>query len=157
VTGPPQVTRVRAFIGLGSNIGDRMSHLTKAVAGLPDVVGISPVYETEPVGGPPGQEPYLNLVVELSTGLSARELLAEARRLESEAGRERIVHHGPRTLDVDILLVGDETVEDPDLKVPHPLMWTRLFVLAPLADLAPELVSEERLKAAGGEVRRLVD
>jgi 2-amino-4-hydroxy-6-hydroxymethyldihydropteridine diphosphokinase len=134
---------VRAYLGLGSNLGDRRARLRAAVAALPDVVAVSPVYETEPVGGPPGQDPYLNVVVQLDTDLAPRELLDVAHRLEQAAGRVRTEPNGPRTLDVDVLLVGDLTVREPDLVVPHPRMWERRFVLAPLADLA------------GGEVRRL--
>jgi 2-amino-4-hydroxy-6-hydroxymethyldihydropteridine diphosphokinase len=148
---------VRAFLGLGSNMGDRMALLRSAVASLPDVVRVSPVYETDPVGGPPGQDPYLNVVVELATRLSPRELLELARGLEVLAGRVRTVKDGPRTLDVDVLLVGDQQVDEPDLTVPHPRMWERRFVLAPLADLAPDLVDGDSVLAAGGEVRRLVD
>jgi 2-amino-4-hydroxy-6-hydroxymethyldihydropteridine diphosphokinase len=127
---------VRAYLGLGSNLGDRRATLRAAVAALPDVVAVSPVYETQPVGGPPGQDPYLNLVVELDTNLSPRELLDVAHRLEDAAGRVRAERDGPRTLDVDVLLVGDLTVDEADLVVPHPRMWQRRFVLAPLADLA---------------------
>ena len=127
---------MRAYLGLGSNLGDRRAHLRAAVAALPDVVAVSPVYETDPVGGPPGQDPYLNLVVALETALSPRNLLEVARTLEDAAGRVRTERHGPRTLDVDVLLVGDLTVRDDDLIVPHPRMWQRRFVLAPLADLA---------------------
>ncbi len=134
---------MKAYLGLGSNLGDRRAHLRAAVAAIPDLVAVSPVYETEPVGGPPGQSPYLNMVVELDTAMSPRELLELARTLEEAAGRVRTVRHGPRTLDVDVLLVGDLTVREPDLVVPHPRMWERRFVLAPLADLA------------NGEVRRL--
>lgn len=134
-----------------------MALLRSAVRAIPDVVRVSPVYETEPVGGPPGQDPYLNVVVEVLTELTPRQLLELAGRLEKEAGRERNVKDGPRTLDVDVLLVGDQLVSEPDLKVPHPRMWERKFVLAPLADLAPDLVDEESLQAAGGEVERLVD
>ncbi|MDQ4090831.1 MAG: 2-amino-4-hydroxy-6-hydroxymethyldihydropteridine diphosphokinase [Actinomycetota bacterium] len=132
---------MRAYLGLGSNLGDRRAHLRHAVDALPDLVAVSPVYETEPVGGPAGQGPYLNLVVALETELSPRELLDVAHRLESVAGRVRTERDGPRTLDVDVLLVGDLCVHEPDLVVPHPRMWERRFVLAPLADLA------------GGEVR----
>jgi 2-amino-4-hydroxy-6-hydroxymethyldihydropteridine diphosphokinase len=134
-----------------------MALLRSAVASIPDVVRISPVYETDPVGGPPGQDPYLNIVVEVSTSRSPRELLELAGQLETEAGRVRNVKDGPRTLDVDVLLVGDLRVDEPDLKVPHPRMWERRFVLAPLADLAPDLVDDETLRAAGGEVKRLID
>lgn len=143
---------MRAFLGLGSNLGDRLGYLRRAVAGLPDVVGVSRVYETEPVGGPPGQGPYLNLVVELDTELGPRDLLEVARGLEVEAGRERGVRFGPRTLDVDVLLVGAVTVDDDDLVVPHPRMWQRRFVVDPLAELAPELVPPDAGEGAGGEV-----
>ena len=134
---------MRAYLGLGSNLGDRRASLRAAVYALPDVVAVSPVYETEPVGGPPGQQPYLNLVVALDTERSPRELLELGQALEAAAGRVRTMADSPRTLDVDILLVGDLKVDDPDLVVPHPRMWQRRFVLAPLADLAD------------GQVRRL--
>ena len=131
---------MRAFLSLGSNQGDRWAHLRRAVAGLPDVVAVSPVYETAPVGGPSGQGAFLNAVVELETELGPRQLLEAGRRLEEAAGRVRAERWGPRTLDVDVLLVGDLAVHEPDLEVPHPRMWERAFVLVPLSDLAPDLV-----------------
>ena len=131
---------MRAFLGLGSNLGDRWAHLRAGVAGVPDLAGTSPVYETAPVGGPPGQGPFLNAVVELDTDLGPRQLLEVCRALEQAAGRDRAERFGPRTLDVDVLLVGDLVVDEPDLTVPHPRMWERAFVLVPLADLAPDLV-----------------
>jgi 2-amino-4-hydroxy-6-hydroxymethyldihydropteridine diphosphokinase len=133
---------VRAFLALGSNLGDRLGHLREAVAGLPDVVAVSPVYETDPVGGPGGQDAYLNAVVELATDLSPRQLLELGQRLEQAAQRVRTERWGPRTLDVDVLLVGDLVVDEPDLQVPHPRMWNRDFVLVPLRDLAPDLVPD---------------
>jgi len=144
---------MRAFVGLGSNLGDRLGHLRRAVAGLPDVVAVSPVYETDPVGGP-AQGPYLNVVVELETDLDPFALLDACRRVEAAAARERGPRWGARTLDADVLLVGDLVVDEPDLTVPHPRMWARRFVLAPLADLAPDLVPSEALAAATGEVTR---
>lgn len=131
---------VRAFLGLGSNLGDRRAYLAGAVKRLPDVVAVSHVYETDPVGGPPGQGSYLNCVAELLTSRTPRELLTLAQAAEATARRVRAQRWGPRTLDVDLLLVGDEAVDEPDLVVPHPRMWERGFVLIPLADLAPELV-----------------
>ena len=131
---------VRAFLGLGSNLGDRRAYLREAVARLPDVAAVSPLYETDPVGGPPGQGAYLNGVVELLTSRTPRELLVVAQAAEAAAQRLRLERWGPRTLDVDVLLVGDEQVDEPDLIVPHPRMWGRGFVLVPLGDLAPELV-----------------
>jgi 2-amino-4-hydroxy-6-hydroxymethyldihydropteridine diphosphokinase len=132
---------VRAYLGLGSNLGDRRAHLEGAVQGLaaaPEVilVAVSPVYETTPVGGPP-QGDYLNAVVALDTDLDARGLLGLAQELERRAHRVRGERFGPRTLDVDVLLVGDERVDEPDLQVPHPRLAERGFVLAPLADLDP--------------------
>ena len=131
----------RAYLGLGSNEGDRLARLQYAVDGLGATPGIavaavSPVYETEPVGGPP-QGPYLNAVVAIETALSSRRLLLRAKELEATAGRTTGERWGPRPLDIDILLVGDERVDDPDLVVPHPRMAERHFVLAPLADLDP--------------------
>jgi 2-amino-4-hydroxy-6-hydroxymethyldihydropteridine diphosphokinase len=144
----------RAFLGLGSNLGDRRALLRRAVADLADVVVVSPVYETDPVGGPE-QGAFLNIVVELDTHLDAHGLLAECRRLEEAAERVRVERWGPRTLDVDVLWVDGEIVDDAELQVPHPRMWERRFVLAPLADLAPDLVPPALLDGATGEVRRL--
>ncbi len=127
---------MRAYLGLGANLGDSRATLRAAVAALPDVVAVSPVYETEPIVGSPGQPRYLNVVVALDTDLSPRQLLDLGHDLEQAAGRVRTEPNGPRTLDVDVLLVGVVTVRDPDFVVPHPRMWQRRFVLAPLADLA---------------------
>jgi len=145
----------RAFLGLGSNLGDRAGHLLRALASVPDLVAVSPVYETDPLGGPGEQRSYLNLVAQLDTSRSPRELLALCRDLESAAGRVRVERWGPRTLDVDVLWVDGHTVADDDLEVPHPRMWERRFVVAPLADLAPDLVTHGRLQDAEGEVRRV--
>jgi 2-amino-4-hydroxy-6-hydroxymethyldihydropteridine diphosphokinase len=139
--GPGGSSSVRAVLALGSNLGERRELLRAAVAALPDVVAVSPVYETDPVGGPEGQGPFLNCVVELDTVLTPHDLLEVAHRAEEAAHRVRVVRWGPRTLDVDVLLVGDQRVDTPDLVVPHPRMWERGFVLVPLADLAPELVA----------------
>ena len=146
----------RAFLGLGSNVGDREGLLREAVASLEDVglKAVSPRYETDPVGGPE-QGAFLNLVVELDTELSARELLAVCRRLEAAADRVREVRWGPRTLDVDVLWIDGVTVDEDDLVVPHPRMWERRFVLAPLHDLAPDLVSADALAGAEGHVERV--
>lgn len=149
---------MRAFIGLGSNLGDRRAFLTAAVDGLRaggDLVAVSPLYETEPVGGPAGQRPFLNGVVELATEDSPRQLLERCRALESAAGRVRNERWGPRTLDADVLLVEGAEVHERDLTVPHPRLWERRFVVQPLADLAPDLVSSSQLAAAGGRVERV--
>jgi 2-amino-4-hydroxy-6-hydroxymethyldihydropteridine diphosphokinase len=149
--------RRRAFVGLGSNLGDRRAFLVAAVEGLRrggDVVAVSPLYETEPVGGPTGQGAYLNAVVELFTRDTPRRLLARCHALEETAGRVRAERWGPRTLDADLLYVEGCEVDEPDLTVPHPRLWERRFVLAPLADLAPDLVPPSRLEASGGAVTR---
>ena len=145
----------RAFIGLGSNLGDRRALLRGAVEALRaagDVVGVSPLYETEPLGGPEGQGPYLNLVVELSTADTPRQLLDRCRALEDAADRVRTVRWGPRTLDADVLWVDGWQVDDEDLTVPHPRLWERRFAVRPLADLAPDLVTSQQLRASGGTV-----
>ena len=131
----------RALLALGSNLGDRWANLCDAVAGLPDVVAVSEVYETAPVGGP-DQGPYLNCVVRLETELDARALLEAAREREQAVARCRGGRWGPRTLDVDVLWVDGQTVHEPDLEVPHPRMFERAFVLVPLRDVAPDLVGE---------------
>ena len=146
---------MRAFLGLGSNLGDRETYLREAVGSLAGVVAVSPVYETDPVGGPQGQGQYLNIVVELDTDLSPRALLGVCHRLESAAGRVREEHWGPRTLDVDILWTDGEPVDEPDLQVPHPRMRERRFVMAPLADLAPDVVAPDWADHVTGRVRKV--
>lgn len=136
---------MRAHLALGSNLGDRLANLQSALDGLAstdgvEVVAVSGVYETDPVGGPV-QDDYLNAVVEVTTALTPHELLAVCGRLEQAAHRVRIERWGPRTLDVDVLLMGDLQVATDDLEVPHPRMWERAFVLAPLHDVAPDLVA----------------
>jgi 2-amino-4-hydroxy-6-hydroxymethyldihydropteridine diphosphokinase len=131
---------VRALLGLGSNLGDRMGLLCDAVSSLDGIVAVSSVYETEPVGGPADQDPYLNIVLELDTDLSAHELLGVCHRLESAADRVRHERWGPRTLDVDILWMACGPVDEPDLQVPHPRMSERRFVMEPLLEVAPDLV-----------------
>lgn len=152
-TGAPR----RAFIGLGSNLGDRRSLLRDAVARLSqpgDVVALSPLYESDPVGGPEGQGPFLNLVVELATIDGPRALLARCRAVEEAAGRVRTVRWGPRTLDADVLWVDGMAIDEADLTVPHPRMWERRFVVQPLSDLAPDLVGPGVLERSGGSVAR---
>ncbi|MGH1504799.1 MAG: 2-amino-4-hydroxy-6-hydroxymethyldihydropteridine diphosphokinase [Acidimicrobiales bacterium] len=131
----------RAFLGLGTNLGDRWGHLRRAVDSLRAdglVVGVSPVYETEPVGGPE-QGVFLNIVVEVATDLEPDALLERCFELERAAGRERRVRWGPRTLDVDVLWIDGFTSAEPRLIVPHPRMHERNFVMAPLLDLASDL------------------
>jgi 2-amino-4-hydroxy-6-hydroxymethyldihydropteridine diphosphokinase len=144
---------VRAYLSLGSNLGNRAAHLR---AGLALVVRDDPyrasrVYETEPVGGV-AQDDFWNLVVELETDATPRELLERAREAEAARGRTRDLRWGPRTLDVDVLLVGDVVSDDPEITVPHPRMWERAFVLVPLRELAPDLVGADALARAAGRV-----
>ncbi len=130
----------RVFVGLGANLGDRARTLRsalRALDGLPGtrVAAHSALYETQPVGGPPGQPPYLNAVARLETDLTPRGLLSQMQGIERAHGRVRTVHHGPRTLDLDLLLFDDLVIDEPDLIVPHARMWERDFVLRPLAEL----------------------
>ena len=136
----PRAAR-RAFVALGSNLGDRMAHLRSAVGGFDDVDAVSDVYETKPVGGPE-QGPYLNMVVRLLTSATPRVLLGQCRASELEAGRVRVVRWGPRTLDADVLWIDGERVDAPDLVVPHPRMHERDFVLVPLSDVGADLLPD---------------
>lgn len=129
-----------AYLALGSNLGDREAHLRHAVlrcAHLGDLTDGSPIYETDPVGGPEGQDPYLNAVIALETSLGPADLLERLLAIERERGRERTERWGSRTLDVDILAYGDEVVDDAGLTIPHPRLAERPFVLIPLTDIAP--------------------
>jgi 2-amino-4-hydroxy-6-hydroxymethyldihydropteridine diphosphokinase len=119
---------------------------------LSGVVAVSPVYRTDPVGGPAGQDPFLNIVIEIDTDLTARQLLGVCHRLESAADRVRTVRWGPRTLDVDIVWMDGVTVDEPDLQVPHPRMRQRRFVMAPLADIAPDVAGPDWRDKAEGRV-----
>jgi 2-amino-4-hydroxy-6-hydroxymethyldihydropteridine diphosphokinase len=150
------VTGLRAYLALGSNLGDRLEHLQHAINELAhhrdvDVVAVSDVYATDPVGGPEQGE-FLNAVVAIETTLAPHALLGVAKRIERSAGRVRTVRWGPRTLDVDVLLYDDVRVDDDDLVVPHPRMWERDFVLVPLRDVAPERVTQ--LADRGRDVRK---
>lgn len=143
----------RAFLALGSNLGDRRRYLRDAVRAIPDLVGQSDLYETDPIGGV-DQGAFLNMVVELDTDRSARELLELCQSLERAADRIREVRWGPRTLDVDVLWVDGEVVHEPDLEVPHPRMRERAFVMVPLGDLAADIVGDW-VDSAEGEVRHV--
>jgi 2-amino-4-hydroxy-6-hydroxymethyldihydropteridine diphosphokinase len=134
-----------AYIGLGSNLGDRHAHLDRAVASLRQRPGIevkrvSAYRETSPVGGPFGQGPYLNAVAEVETSLSPAELMQVLLDVEQLLGRVRAGRWGPRNIDLDLLLFGQEIVDEPLVTVPHPRMHARRFVLEPLAELAPQMV-----------------
>lgn len=137
----PPGREVFAFLGLGSNIGDRLAYLQSGVDGLAAhprirVDDVSSVYETAPVGGPP-QDPYLNMAVRVATTASPHGLLRACQQVEQAADRERTVRWGPRTLDVDVLLYDDRTVSTRRLTVPHPRLTERPFALVPLIEVAP--------------------
>ncbi len=130
-----------AFLGLGSNLGDRLDSLQRAVDRLDAdpricVDDVSSVYETAPVGGPE-QEPFLNIAARVRTRHSPRRLLAACQRVEAGMGRVRTVRWGPRTIDVDILLFSDRVIARRDLQVPHPRLTERAFALIPLMEVAP--------------------
>jgi 2-amino-4-hydroxy-6-hydroxymethyldihydropteridine diphosphokinase len=141
-----------AYIALGSNQGDRRAHMAAAVAVLGSISGISsvsqsPMYETDPVGGPAGQGKFLNSVAVVNTDLLAGEFLKELHQIEAGRGRDRMHETercGPRPLDLDILLFGDQIIsplgDTPGLTVPHPRMHQRWFVIKPLCDIAPDVV-----------------
>jgi 2-amino-4-hydroxy-6-hydroxymethyldihydropteridine diphosphokinase len=139
---PSDKNGVQAFIGLGSNLGDRHSNLRAAVDALRETGGVSviatsSIYETDPVGPP--QPDFLNAVVEISTTLAPRELLGVLKDVEARIGRVPTERWGPREIDLDLLLYGEEALEEPGLVVPHPEMYARAFVLVPLTELHPEL------------------
>jgi 2-amino-4-hydroxy-6-hydroxymethyldihydropteridine diphosphokinase len=141
VTARPLTGQRRVVLSVGSNLGDRLGTLqgcVQAIGGLPDtdVLAISPVYETDPVGGP-AQPDYLNAVLIVATGLRPRDLLAATGRIEADFGRERFERFGPRTLDIDIISYAEEVSGDPVLTLPHPRAHERAFVLAPWLDIDP--------------------
>jgi 2-amino-4-hydroxy-6-hydroxymethyldihydropteridine diphosphokinase len=129
---------VRIYLGLGSNLGDRLANLSRAVDALEgrgvQLTRSSRVYETDPVGGPV-QPAYLNAVVEVATDLEPLELLGAALDIERELGRVRGERWGPRIIDIDLLTYGDREIDEPQLSVPHPRMHKRAFVLVPLLEL----------------------
>jgi 2-amino-4-hydroxy-6-hydroxymethyldihydropteridine diphosphokinase len=136
---------VRCLIALGSNLGDRLANLRAGVAELAradgvDVVAVSRLYETAPVGGPDDQGAYYNAALLAETTLPASALLALLHRVEAGRERERTVRWGPRTLDLDLLVHGDTVSDDPALEVPHPRQHLRRFVLVPVCDIAPDVV-----------------
>ena len=134
-----------AWIGMGSNIGDRGATLSAAVASLRGLSGVvvkqvSRFYETKPVGGPTGQGAFLNAAVHVETTLNADALLRELLKVEKQAGRVREVHWGARTLDLDLLIYDARIIRTPTLQVPHPRLAFRRFVLEPMAEIAPHIV-----------------
>lgn len=143
MTAPASPVRTRkAVLALGSNLGDRLSNLQGAIDAITDAPGIeltavSPVYETAPVGGPE-QGDFLNAVIIVDTDLTLEMLLDRALNVEDAFDRVREIRWGPRTLDIDIIDVGEETSDTDDLRVPHPRAHERAFVLAPWYDIDPQ-------------------
>ncbi|MEN9822128.1 MAG: 2-amino-4-hydroxy-6-hydroxymethyldihydropteridine diphosphokinase [Ilumatobacteraceae bacterium] len=137
-----------AHVALGSNLGDREAYLRGAVHALSDaatgsvVVAMSQVFETDPVGGPDGQGAFLNMAVTVHTEADALDFLHLCQSIEASAHRQREVHWGPRTLDVDLLHFDDLVLRTDDLELPHPRIGERRFVLAPLSEIAPEKCPE---------------
>jgi 3-oxoacyl-[acyl-carrier protein] reductase len=137
--------KITAYIALGGNQGDRRDYFDRAIQALQehphiDVTQVSSYYETAPVGGPPGQPNFLNAAAELKTDLSARELLNALSGVERDLGRVRRERHGPRTIDLDLLLYGDQVIQEAGLTVPHPAMHERWFVLKPLTEIATQAI-----------------
>ncbi len=135
----------RCLIALGSNLGDRLDNLRAGATQIIDapgidVVAVSSLYETAPVGGPERQGPYLNAALAADTTLDAADLLALLHRIEASRERQRVEHWGPRTLDLDLLVHGDLVTDGDALQVPHPRMHQRRFVMVPVCDVAPDLV-----------------
>ncbi len=129
------------YLGLGANLGDRLANLQRAIQALPPAVKVvraSSIYETEPWGYH-DQPAFLNQVLEGSTDLSPGDLLQHLKGIERELGRQPTFRYGPRLVDLDILLYGDQVVDLPELAIPHPRLAERAFVLVPLAELAPDL------------------
>ena len=130
-----------ATLALGANLGDRLRSLQAAVDQLADegvrAVASSRIWETEPIGGPSGQPPYLNAVIRADTELGAYDVLSAANRVEAALGRTREVRWGPRTIDIDVLLYDDLQHDDPELTIPHPRLTERAFVILPLLEIDP--------------------
>jgi 2-amino-4-hydroxy-6-hydroxymethyldihydropteridine diphosphokinase len=145
-----------AYFSLGSNLGDRAAYLRRGVELVAGTSAhrLSDVYETDP-WGPVAQDDFLNLVLEVETSKSPRELLELIAAAEADAQRAREVHWGPRTLDVDLIYMDGVVSDDPDITVPHPRWRERAFVLIPLRELRPDLVGEGEVDPTSSEVRHV--
>jgi 2-amino-4-hydroxy-6-hydroxymethyldihydropteridine diphosphokinase len=137
----------RAYVGVGANLGDREGTIRAALQALPGLVAVSSLRETDPVGVV-DQPRFLNGVAAVETELSARGLLDALLALERDLGRERRERWGPRTIDLDLLLYGEETIDEPGLTVPHPRLHERRFALEPLSELAPDALIPGRGRVA---------
>ena len=153
------IAPVTAYIALGANLGDAAQTVRDAIQAINDLPQVqvrkqSSLYKTaamESLPGAPKSPDYINAVIEISCHQSAHLLLEQLQKIEQKAGRERPYLNAPRTLDLDILLYGDAHIQSETLTVPHPRMWQRAFVLVPLAEIAPGLVSAERLEHVKGQ------
>jgi len=150
----------KVYIGLGANLGDRELNIREALAlleerGAARVVRVSRLIETEPVGGPPGQEMYLNGAAEIETDLPPQDLLEAVKEVEVRVGRIQRERWAPREVDIDILLYGRELVSTAVLEIPHPRMCEREFVLRPLAQIAPEAVNPATGKTVAEHLKML--
>ena len=135
---PAENLQHRAIVALGSNLGDRAEYLRYGIEHIGSVVAQSQVFETDPVGGPENQGPYLNMVAVIATNLDPYALLRHLNKVEADADRVRVIRWGPRTLDLDIVFYDDMHIESDELTIPHPRFAERRFVLEPLSEVAPE-------------------
>ncbi len=156
------------FLGMGSNLGNRQEHLDSAIQKLKNMPAsqlkqTSKIFENPPLEGGPTQGNFYNIVVELETTLLPLELLGQIQKIEKDGGRQRLVFWGPRTIDIDILFYDNQIIKLPNLKIPHPEMYHREFVILPLLEIAPmkvdpannELVSENWLKTRKNDLTKM--
>lgn len=140
---------IRAFLGLGANLGDRLETIKQAISLINEhqeiiLLNKSAIYETQPFGYI-DQPDFINMVIEIATSLSPNELLKYIHLIENRLGRKREIHWGPRTIDIDILLYGDKIIKSDDLQIPHPHLAERLFVLVPLEEIYSGLIPGENI------------
>jgi 2-amino-4-hydroxy-6-hydroxymethyldihydropteridine diphosphokinase len=151
---------IDAFIGLGANLGNPRQAVIDAIEAIARTEGVEIVQRSSMYGSAPmdaGGPDFVNAVVHIRTTLTALQIFEQLQGIEQQAGRQRPFRNAPRTLDLDLLLYGYSEIHTPDLTVPHPRMWQRAFVVRPLAELAPDLVSDAYLQAVDGQDIWLLD